>query len=101
MSKYLEIKAQIEALTSQLEETRLAEFEAEVASIKERIAAFGIRPEQLFSASELSGKKASVRQKPKYSLNGHNWSGRGGMPNWYKAALAAGNKPEDMQVKPG
>ncbi len=30
---------------------------------------------------------------------GNSWTGRGKRPNWFKAAIAAGKKPEDLAVK--
>ena len=105
MSEYMKLKAQIDELTAKLEATRVAEMEAEVTDMKKRIVAFGIRPEQLFSAEDLKGpqsqaqKQPRVRQPPRYALNGHTWSGRGAPPNWYRQALAEGKQPADMLLK--
>lgn len=104
MSKYLELKQQIEELTAQLEATRAEEFDQQVADIKERIAAFGIRPDQLYSREELTGsgpaKPKRIRLPPKYTLNGHTWSGKGSPPSWYRDAIRAGKKPDDLLIKP-
>lgn len=107
MSKYLELKAQIEALEQQLETVRVEELDAEVVDMKKRIIAFGIRPEMLFSYEDLKPHRPSrVRtdsragKRPvKYEHNGHTWSGQGGMPNWFKAALATGKTQDEMLVK--
>ncbi len=101
MSKYLELKAQIEELSAQLEQTRQEEFEAEVTDIKKRIVAFGLCPADLFDKDALAGRPPApkrVRQPAKYALNGHSWSGRGAMPTWYREAVQAGNRPEDMLI---
>lgn len=103
MSKYLELKAQIEAMTAQLESTRMEEFEAEVVDMKKRITAFGIRPQDLFSKEDLAGTVAApkrVRLPAKYTLNGHGWSGRGAPPKWYLEAIQAGKSPTDMLIRP-
>ena len=53
MSEYLAMKKQLEELQAKIEGVRLAEIDAEIADIKQRIAAFGIRPEQLFTPDDL------------------------------------------------
>ncbi|HKX40912.1 MAG TPA: H-NS histone family protein [Burkholderiaceae bacterium] len=101
MSKYLELKQQIEALNAQLEETRAAEFDEQVADIKARIDAFGIKPEQLYSKDELSEpapKPKRVRLPAKYALNGHTWSGKGNPPAWYREAVRNGKRPDEMLI---
>ena len=112
MSKYLEIKAQIEELQSQLEKVRNEELDVEIRDMKKRIIAFGIRPDALFSAEDLrefrparpsrprSSRSSAINPRPiKYSYNGNTWTGQGGTPNWYKDALAAGISEDDMRVK--
>jgi DNA-binding protein H-NS len=102
MSKLLELKQQIDQLTAQLEATRAAEFDEQVADIKMRIEAYGIRPEHLFSKEELTGQPATapkrVRLPPKYQLNGHTWSGKGAPPNWYREAIKAGKVADDLLI---
>ncbi len=57
-----------------------------------------------FTLDELTGTKPAAKttkQKtaPKYANPAdpsQTWSGRGRQPVWYKDALAAGKKPEDM-----
>lgn len=102
MSKYIELQTQIAELQAQLQDVREAEFEPEVADIKKRIAAFGIKPQDLFTPAELgapTAERTRVRRPPKYELDGHVWSGQGAMPKWYTAAIAAGVKPEDLLIK--
>lgn len=108
VSKYLELKSQIEALTAQLEATREEELESQVADMKKRIAAFGIQPDQLFSREQLYGApmRSTVKppkrnsRPPKYAYNGHSWSGMGKEPRWLVDALQSGKSREDMLLKP-
>lgn len=102
MSKFLDTQKQIAALQAELEALREAEFVPAVADIKSRIEAFGIKPEDLFTAAELSGKKAApkrARVVPKYALNGHTWGGRGAVPKWYAEALASGKTPDELLIR--
>lgn len=101
----MELKAQIEAMQAQLEQARAAELEAECVDMKKRIAAFGIRPEQLFSADDLRGhapRRGPRRKLPDtghaYTHGGRYWNGKGTTPQWFRDALAAGTPRESMQV---
>jgi DNA-binding protein H-NS len=59
-----------------------------------------------FALSELVGtspkrRKSKAASPPKYRHPENpsvTWSGRGRQPEWYKEALAAGKKPEDLAV---
>jgi DNA-binding protein H-NS len=103
MSQYIETRKQIEELQAKLAGLREAELAPTVAEIKARIDAFGIRPEDLFTAAELGRTKAPsskrVRLPPKYALDGHTWGGRGPVPKWYTQALASGKTPDKMLVR--
>jgi hypothetical protein len=48
----------------------------------------------LISAKPSAGGKA----KPKYRLNGNEWSGRGSQPAWVKAHLDGGGSLEDLKA---
>lgn len=56
------------------------------------------------SVEEVMGVKGSSRKPkspPKYANPADasdTWSGRGRQPAWYKAAIAAGKKPESMAI---
>ena len=66
MSEYLAMKKQLEELQAKIEGVRLAEIESEIADIKQRIAAFGIRPEQLFTPDDLKaldGRSSGARRR--------------------------------------
>jgi len=50
-----------------------------------------------------SAAKATEKKPPapaKYRDDaGHSWSGHGKRPNWYKAAIASGKTPQDLEIK--
>lgn len=102
VSKYLELKAQIEALNAQLEKARTEELEAEIVDMKKRIIAFGIRPEQLYSAEDLKGLRPSrpsrPRHPPKYVYKDRTWSGHGEKPAWFRKALREGQTEQTMLI---
>lgn len=100
MSKYLELKTQIEDLQAQLERVRLEELDEQCTDIKKKIIAFGIRPEMIFSREELTGKRPSrptSTKAPKYGDgNGNTWKGQGFKPQWVVDALASGKTMADL-----
>lgn len=102
VSKYLELKAEIEAMQARLESVRVSEMEAEVVDMKKRIVAFGIRPEQLFAKEDLPTiiRARRDRKPPKYAHGGRSWSGEGSRPAWFTNALKMGITAEQMLVKP-
>ena len=58
-----------------------------------------------FSLAQLTGSAASGRKRgvaaPKYrnpANSGDTWTGRGRKPRWFSDALAAGKKPEDLEI---
>lgn len=103
VSKYLELKAQIEALNAELEKTRVAELDAEIIDIKKRIIAFGILPSQLYSAEDLRGHRPAgpkrIRREPKYAYGGRTWSGVGEKPAWFYKAIKEGQTEASMLIK--
>lgn len=98
VSKYLELKTQIEEMQAQLERVRLDELDEQCTDIKKKIVAFGIRPEMIFSREELTGKRpAPPKRPPKYSDgNGKTWTGQGFQPQWIKDALSSGKTLNDL-----
>jgi DNA-binding protein H-NS len=102
VSKYLELKAEIEKMQAQLEAVRVAELEVEITDMKKRIVAFGIRPEQLFAKEDLPTiiRASRIRKPPKYAHGGRSWSGDGDKPRWFTSALKMGITAEQMLVKP-
>ena len=80
MSEYLAMKKQLEELQARIESVRLAEIESEITDIKQRIAAFGIRPEQLFSPDDLKAldgrsRNARIRRKGGEAAPAFAWPG--------------------------
>lgn len=58
-----------------------------------------------YSLAELAGLKGQKGRKtaspPKYrdpANSANTWTGRGRQPEWFKSALKAGKKPEDMLI---
>jgi len=120
-----QIETEIEKLKKEAEEIRAREIADVIARIKDAIAHYGITPRELFgkaaagtgrgasarAAAGVSRKKAAAGKGRKGARArapsvvkyrdeaGHTWSGRGKRPNWYKDALAAGKKPEDLLAK--
>ena len=80
-----------------------------IRRIKTAIEHYGLVPADLFTgqaARAPAGKKSAKKPAAKKSPSpirfrdeaGHTWTGHGKRPNWYKAALEAGKKPEDLAV---
>jgi len=102
VSKYMELKAQIEAMQQQLERVRLEELDEQVADIKQKIIAFGITPDMLFAAEagEPSRSRKDKTMPPKFSDgNGNTWAGKGPQPQWVREALASGKTLDDLRIK--
>lgn len=114
-----QINAEIEKLKKQADEIKAREFGEVVSRIKEAIKHYGLTPRDLFgkaagaasstgrkgaSKKAVSAKAASRKAKAAGVIRfrddaGNSWTGRGKRPNWFKAAIAAGKKPEDLAVK--
>lgn len=57
----------------------------------------------MVATSKFEGKAASKKAPRTIKFTdgkGGTWSGIGKRPNWFKDALAAGRKPEDLLAKP-
>ncbi|MBN3788798.1 H-NS histone family protein [Burkholderia sp. Ac-20353] len=86
-SDYKTLKAQLDALQEKTEAARIAELEALVADIREKVAEFGITVEQIFGRQRVGkGKKVGAHVAAKYQnpKTGETWSGRGRAPAWIK-----------------
>lgn len=116
---YIQIQAQIRKLQQEADALKAKEVAGVIARIQEAIAHYGLTPADLFGKSAgpvrrqpaartaaRRGKASSKAAKPakpptpaKYQDDaGHQWSGIGKRPNWFKAALAAGKTAEDLLV---
>ncbi|KGM48819.1 H-NS family nucleoid-associated regulatory protein [Pseudooceanicola atlanticus] len=85
-----DVDAAIKSFEDRKKKAALAELEAKAAELG-------------FNLSDLTGAAAKGRKvnPPKYRHPENpetTWSGRGRQPDWFKEALAAGTKPEDMLI---
>lgn len=94
----LELRAEIDAALLQREKQERMDA---LAAAKKAAAEFG------YSLDELTGKRTGKASAPKaagaakYANPGNKsqtWTGKGRQPTWYKEAIAAGKKPEDMAL---
>lgn len=116
------LNAQIAALQAKADEIRKREVGEVVAKIKDAIAHYGLtaadlglgtvapkdaKPPRAAKAGRKPRRKAAGATKSakparpaKYTDGqGRTWGGMGKRPDWFKAALAAGKKPEDLLIK--
>ena len=114
------LNAQIATLQAQADAMRKKEVAEVIEKVKVAIAHYGLTPADLGfgkaagkagkSPAAVSGKPAQKGSKGKLSKpgpkkvkfkddQGHTWGGMGKRPDWFKAALAAGKKPEDLLTK--
>ncbi len=109
------LNAQIESLQAQAEALRKKEVGDIIAKAKEAIRHYGLTAADLGfgKATPKAGgapakpRKAAAKKPaaksmraPKFADDqGHSWGGIGKRPDWFKAALAAGKKPEDLLAK--
>src|ERR1700744_4295927 len=86
MSQYADLKAQIAKLQAQAEEARRTEIDNVVADIRQKIAEYGLTPQDLgFAVAARRGrppKKAPLPPKYQDPKSGNTWSGRGKPPKW-------------------
>ena len=112
------LNAQIAKLQAQAEALRAEEVAGVIARIREAIVHYGLTAADLGLGTTLPKKlkvpAASAAPKSKGKASGKRpagtvkftdgqgktWSGIGKRPNWFKDALAAGRKPEDLLAKP-
>ena len=112
------LSAQIAKLQAQAEALRSKEIVGVVARIREAIVHYGLTAADLglgsakakapkgaavVAAAKFKGKAAGRKAARTIKFTdgkGGTWSGIGKRPNWFKDALAAGRKPEDLLAKP-
>lgn len=107
-----QIQSQIDKLQREAQALRAKEISGVVARIKEAIAHYELTPADLFGDTAARKPRAKSTRKaasqaarkpaapPKYRDEaGHTWTGHGKRPNWFKAALAAGKTPADLEIK--
>jgi DNA-binding protein H-NS len=117
MSNLIELQGQIEKLQKQANDIKAREFDKTVADIKAKMTAFGITAKDLTAKKTVSkGKGKTVKAvraakaagdtkkvgKPVEAKfrgpNGESWSGRGLMPKWMQALVAAGKSKQDFAI---
>lgn len=106
------LEAQIAKLQRQADALRAKEKIGVIERINVAIKHYKLAPEDLdFGATakvakrtKLNGKKPTRSKKRTVGRikfrdqDGHEWTGHGRAPGWYKAALAEGKTPEDLAV---
>jgi len=103
MTNLIDIQNQIAILQKQAEEIKAQEFNNAVADIKAKMAAFGITLADLQNGKSRARKatagKTGIPAPVKFrGPNGETWSGRGLMPRWLAAQVAAGKSKESFAV---
>lgn len=73
-----------------------------LAAAQKAAAGFGFSLEEL-TAKRGSGQPAAKGSSvaPKYANpedESQTWTGKGRQPNWFKSAISAGKKPEDLEI---
>jgi DNA-binding protein H-NS len=86
MSEYKELQAQIAQLQAQATDARNNEVSTIIAEIRQKIADYNLRPEDLgFVAPARRGRPPKKQPLPPKFHNvrtGQTWSGRGKPPKW-------------------
>lgn len=99
MSTYSEIVQKIEALQKEADALKAQEMAEVIKDIREKIAQFALKPEDLFKPAARKSAKAGARVPVRYRDNeGNAWTGRGKRPIWLVKKVAAGAKVEDFLV---
>lgn len=102
MSNLIEIQNQIAELQRQADEIRAHEFATTVDEIRSKMAAFGITLADLDATTSRKRTSAAKSGNPAPAKfrgpNGETWSGRGLMPRWLSALVAAGQSREEFAI---
>lgn len=114
------LTAKIAVLQAQADSLRQKEVREIIAKVKDAISHYGLTAADLGFGEALStarrtakvagtsavekGRRAAAGKKAAKVVKfkddqGNTWGGMGKRPAWFKAALAAGKKPEDLLVK--
>ena len=104
MKSYKEIQAQIDLLSQQAEAQRKVEISAVIVEIKAKMNEYGLTVADLMAGEAKSGrarsKTAGVPVPPKYRdpMTQQTWSGRGKLPTWLAAHVAAGKAKDAFLI---
>ncbi|RGE40923.1 H-NS histone family protein [Comamonas testosteroni] len=84
MSNYKDLLNQRAVLEAQIKEAREKEVAGAVAGIRELIAEFDLKPEDIFPTTTKRTPRAGSKVEPKYRdpVSGATWTGRGKPPKW-------------------
>lgn len=118
MNNLIDIQSQIKKLQKQEADIRAREFDMTVQEILAKMQAFGITAKDLAAGQRrgakgkakiaaapgkrgrATGKKSGIPAPIKFrGPNGETWSGRGLMPRWLSALVAAGQPRESFAIK--
>ena len=115
-----ELTAQIAALQAQADALRKKEVAEVIAKTRDAIADFGLTAADLgfgnvarknakptaaggsklaSNGRKKAGPKSTAKTVKFRDAQGNTWGGMGKRPAWFKAAMAAGKKPEDLLAK--
>jgi DNA-binding protein H-NS len=94
MASYKELRAQIAALEEQARAKRAEEVATVIEDVREKVAEYGLTPEDVFGKKARGAANAKAATKAKGTLpamyrdpkTGQTWSGRGRAPGWIKDA---------------
>jgi DNA-binding protein H-NS len=102
--KRLELERQVADVARQIDALRQTERQKAVDQIRELIREHGISVADLTKGTEPKRQKAKstakVAAKFRDPATGKEWSGRGLLPKWLAAAVAAGRDREEFRVNP-
>ena len=87
MTTYKELLAQRESLLPQIEAARRAEWDQELASVRDSVAAFGFTADDIFATGKRAKAAKHGQRQPLPPMfrdpeSGETWSGRGRAPGW-------------------
>lgn len=102
MATYRELLEQRKELDRQLQAAHKAEMADAIAKVKELMAQYDLKIEDIAPAKgkgrSSSTKGTKVAAKYRNPETGDTWTGRGRQPKWVEAALASGKALEDLAV---
>jgi DNA-binding protein H-NS len=101
MHSYTELLHQIQELQQQADEIKVHERTDVIQEIREKIAMFNLKHEDLFNeAGKARSKFAGKRVPTQYRDNeGNTWSGRGKQPIWLVRKLMRGASMSDFLIR--
>lgn len=100
MTTLADLLKQQHELEKAIAETRSKERAAAIAQVRELMSTHGLSVADLSpKVGKTAQRGVKIEAKYKNPATGDTWSGRGLMPKWLKAAVAAGKKPQEFAVE--